>query len=346
MHQIRNLKIHAKLSPRLLKRTIHALLIAAIFLFAKVLSTTPTVAQQEEGSACLYTSSQDDLKEVVLAALQSAKHSILLETFTLKDKEVLHTLRQKGEEGVYVYLVYDRDHNGDLPAFFGSKVFCHPRNVRGLMHRKILVIDESLVLAGSANMTWSSLKKDDNLLVAIKASHLAQALWQQGRSLAEGRPSSPLETRCYPISNQVIEWWSLPEEPRALQRLIELIGQAKTSIYVAMYTWTRQDLANAILDASLRGVQVHVAIDSTAAMGPAKKVVEKFQRAGIPVTISTASHLLHHKLLVIDNAICVTGSTNWTQAAFNKNEEDLLILSPLSAEQSSALSSIWKDLGL
>lgn len=334
-----------KTSAKLIKRTIHALLIAALLLFVKALSTPLCVTCQDEGCAHVYTSTHDDLKEVVLAALQSAKRSILLQTFTLKDKEVLQTLRKKGEDGLYVYVVYDRDHNGDLPTFLGPQVFCHPRTSKGLMHRKILVVDEALVLAGSANMTWSSLKKDDNLLVAIQASHLAQELWQQGRALAEGRPSPPLDIRYYSLQDQNIEWWSLPEEPYALQRLLQLIEEAKASIYIAMYTWTRQDLANAMIDASLRGVQVKVAIDASSAKGPAKAVIEKLKRAGITVIIPTASHLLHHKLLVIDNTTCVTGSTNWTKAAFNRNEEDLFVLSPLTPEQALTLGEIWESLG-
>ncbi|NCO23952.1 MAG: hypothetical protein GW897_02405, partial [bacterium] len=47
---------------------------------------------------------------------------------------------------------------------------------------------------------------------------------------------------------------------------------------------------------------------------------------GIKVRISTNNYIMHHKFAIIDNRLLLTGSYNWTFAANNKNEENLMII--------------------
>jgi phosphatidylserine/phosphatidylglycerophosphate/cardiolipin synthase-like enzyme len=47
---------------------------------------------------------------------------------------------------------------------------------------------------------------------------------------------------------------------------------------------------------------------------------------GIKVRISTNNYIMHNKFAIIDNRVLLNGSYNWTFAANNKNEENLMVI--------------------
>lgn len=49
--------------------------------------------------------------------------------------------------------------------------------------------------------------------------------------------------------------------------------------------------------------------------------------AGIPTYIDDRHAISHNKIMIIDRAIVITGSFNFTKAAEEKNAENLLIIS-------------------
>ncbi len=51
------------------------------------------------------------------------------------------------------------------------------------------------------------------------------------------------------------------------------------------------------------------------------------KNAGIPTYIDDRHAIAHNKIMIIDRAIVITGSFNFTKAAEEKNAENLLIIS-------------------
>jgi len=49
-------------------------------------------------------------------------------------------------------------------------------------------------------------------------------------------------------------------------------------------------------------------------------------KAGIPTKIDSAHDIAHNKIIIIDGAIVITGSFNFTKAAEDKNAENLFII--------------------
>jgi phosphatidylserine/phosphatidylglycerophosphate/cardiolipin synthase-like enzyme len=118
-------------------------------------------------------------------------------------------------------------------------------------------------------------------------------------------------------------YFSLSENPQ--KAIIKNINQAETYINIAMYTFTDQEIALSLANAQKRGVKVRVYLDRSqieSTYSVSRLLVQK----GIKVRISSNNYIMHHKFAIIDNRLLFTGSYNWTFAANNKNEENLMII--------------------
>ena len=107
--------------------------------------------------------------------------------------------------------------------------------------------------------------------------------------------------------------------------LLDLISQAQSTIDVALYSFTDDELATALIDAHNRGVRVRVMMESINVNTRGSEAL-RLAQAGIPVKTDQASGLFHHKFIVIDGSWVVTGSYNWSAAANDKNYENVVIL--------------------
>lgn len=108
------------------------------------------------------------------------------------------------------------------------------------------------------------------------------------------------------------------------QEIIALINEADDHIYFAIYTFTLSNVADALVEAKKRGVDVRGLVDAgQASTSYSKPIMAKLLAAGIPVATEkheTGNGIMHIKALVTENAY-VMGSFNWTSSATNINDE-------------------------
>jgi phosphatidylserine/phosphatidylglycerophosphate/cardiolipin synthase-like enzyme len=107
--------------------------------------------------------------------------------------------------------------------------------------------------------------------------------------------------------------------------LISLINRANRSIYVAVYSFTRDSLAAALISAKERGVEVRVVIERERAYEQGSEY-PRLKSAGVDVRLDGNPNLMHHKFMVIDGYIVVTGSYNWSSAAEDRNDENIVVI--------------------
>jgi len=109
--------------------------------------------------------------------------------------------------------------------------------------------------------------------------------------------------------------------------IISQINKAKKSIDVAMYNLTSREIAKELVNAKERGVKVRVFMDEKAARDNKYAKDKYLSQSGIEVRHYRADKgIMHNKFAVIDNAVLITGSFNWTPTANRENEENLLII--------------------
>ncbi len=278
---------------------------------------------------------QQDLRATLLSAIRQASSSIHLVMFGLSDKAILNALAEKIQDNIPTQIFYDAGGSAKIYKLLrGAQV--HPIQHAGLMHQKILVLDKELIFLGSANMTSASLKMHDNLVIGLKSRAMA-------KFLEEHQPYSSGYFRTM-VGGQELQLWLLPD-PRgaALADLRKKIRSAKNSIRIALFTLTHPGLIDEISAAHRRGIQVTVVIDMHAGSGASAKAVEALRKAGASVFLSRGIQLLHHKFIYIDEKTLVTGSANWTKAAFYKNSDCILAIDNLTKEQQKFMNSLWKQ---
>lgn len=107
--------------------------------------------------------------------------------------------------------------------------------------------------------------------------------------------------------------------------VLKVIGRARESIRIAAYSFTSRPVAEALVAAHRRGVEVQAVLDDSQESG--KYTGATFLvHAGIAVRIDRRHAIMHDKFLVVDGLHVQTGSFNYTRAAANKNAENVLVL--------------------
>jgi cardiolipin synthase A/B len=299
----------------------------ALFIVLIRAALVPTIPSEKNLVVFYSNQKRDDLRLVLKRIFLKAKSTIFIMMYGFNDEELLKTVHQKTKEKVFTTIYHDRSNpiKSDLAK---------PIKAKGLMHRKIVVIDNTISIIGSANMTTSSLVIHDNLSVGFYHPPLAQFL------------QNPTSTQfSFTIDNQEATLWLLPE-PSALPFLEKQLTEAKSSIFIAMFTLTHPSLVQTIIKAHQKGTSITVAIDHYAAKGASKKAVELLQSKGVNVIFSQGLHLLHHKWAYIDQKSLVLGSANWTKAAFTKNQDTLLFLNHLNAKHRKTLNKLCRTIKL
>jgi len=113
-----------------------------------------------------------------------------------------------------------------------------------------------------------------------------------------------------------------------VSKIVPLINQSKNTIDVCVFDWRWypndpgspcQKFNQAIVQAVKRGVKIRAIVNSAS-------VAQTLKNVGVNVKHHLSAHLLHLKMLVIDDKIVITGSHNYTQSAFSANYELSVIL--------------------
>jgi len=295
-----------------------------------VIALTPHMPEKGYPPSLYSNQTRNDLKLTMNRAISMAKKSIFLEMFSLSDDNIINALKKKADAGVNITIVLDKNYARKAMRLLSDHASITVGNCKGLMHKKILIIDNTMVWIGSSNMTTESLRMHDNLLIGVHSPELA-------KTITANTPSHE-----HIVGGQHIEYWSLPTDgSAAVKHLIELIDAAHGRIRIAMFTWTNQDLANAVIAAKRRGIDIAVAIDYTSGHGASSNVITMLKNADIPTTLNQGLGLLHHKFAYIDDTILVNGSANWTKAAFNKNADCFLVLHNLTPNQQKFMNNLW-----
>lgn len=106
-----------------------------------------------------------------------------------------------------------------------------------------------------------------------------------------------------------------------------LAAQATSSIDIALYDFNRASVRDALIAAKARGLAVRLVGDNLDAADPAYSAYyQAVASAGIPVVTDASDSLMHNKFAVFDRSVTWTGSANFSDNAFVRNGENVVVI--------------------
>ncbi len=282
------------------------------------------------------------IEQAIIDLIDNATQTVDFCVYNTSRDFIANALKAAHNRGVCVrVIVDDQAYNS---AFLSSMPFPVMNGNPGspLMHNKFIVIDAGIpqkawVITGSMNLTYNNMFTDYNNVLFIQDQALAQAyttefeeMWGssgpqpdygQARYGADKTDNTPHQ---FDIGGMSVSCYFSPSDHTA-NRIIAALQAAQHDIQVAMWTFTYDELGDALVDAYHQGIDVRAIIDQG-------NEYDYLVGQGLNVTDHPPSPMIHHKYAIVDTqtpsdaTAVITGSHNWTWSADNINDENTLIL--------------------
>ncbi len=295
-------------------------------------------------AADITTAPTTEMYAALLEQVRTAKHSIRAALYGVDGvPELIDELRAAIARGVDVKIVVDQNGDGSftyreteqLLTEFGPSVVRVERNDQAaIMHNKFWVFDGERVWTGSANINDSAIRKGYNneISVLFASRNLATVFTAEHAQMWAGTfhtaKASRTPTRLPTTANGVdLACFFSPQHDALRDGIIPAINDAKKSIRLSLFHMSDVEVANALIDAKLRGVEVELILDSTGGENIyTKSNVQRLRDAGITVKVECWGGKQHMKGGSIDGNVSIVGSLNWTSSGVRKNDENCLII--------------------
>ena len=118
-----------------------------------------------------YFSPDDGVLSALVPVLDSAQDSIYFLTYSFTANQLGEIVRQKAEAGLTVAGVMDEEQvksneGTEFDPFRQANLDVRLDGIEGLMHHKVFIVDEKIVILGSYNFSQSAeLRNDENLII-------------------------------------------------------------------------------------------------------------------------------------------------------------------------------------
>ena len=278
---------------------------------------------------------QGGIDEALAKAIDQARLSVDIAVYDLNLWSTRDALLAAHRRGVTVRMVTESDNmdEQEVQELKEAGIEVLGDRQEGLMHDKFVVIDRTEVWTGSLNFTTGGGYLDNNNLIRLRSTKLAEYYTHEfeqmfvsghfGTLKSPGTPNPLVTVNGSPIS-QITVYFS-PEDG-TLEHILAVVNAADESIYFMSYSFTSDDLAQALIERAAAGVTVAGVFDKDQYHSNTGTEFDTLQAAGLDVRLDGNPRLMHHKVMIIDQQIVITGSYNFSNNAEHINDENTLII--------------------
>ena len=200
---------------------------------------------------------------------------------------------------------------------------------KSIMHNKFFIFDNEKVWLGSANVSETDLSGfNANNIIFIKSKDLAKIYENEFEKMYSGnfhtkKKSDGVST--INIDNTSITIAFSPQDKIITNLLIPIINNSKKSIYIETFIFTHKALAQSLINAHKRGVDIKIIADATNASS-SHAMVKLLRQNGIKVKVENYAGKMHMKTIIADNDYFIAGSMNLSNSGENYNDENIMII--------------------
>lgn len=276
-----------------------------------------------------------DIANALVGYIDATKETLDVCAFELDNKLITDALVRAAKRNVRVRLVTETDYlqeSGIVALKAAGVPVVDDRRTGALMHNKFMVLDNKAVWTGSMNFTENCAYRNNNNGIIIDDATLAKNYATKFAWFFEQRKFGGLPNRGDAIPNPVIRlrdgtqienYFSAHDRPA--NHVIAALGLAKRSIHFMAFSFTHDGIARAMLSRAANGVEVSGIFEKTqVAAGSSQYTTLK--NARLPVFLDGNPRNMHHKVIIIDDEIVITGSFNFSKSADESNDENVLII--------------------
>ena len=296
------------------------------------------------------------IPENLIERINNAKQVIHIAAFEFNLTPVAEALIAAHERGVDVRWVTDDEHGIDSDEEDGHGQFAMLKDAgiqvkddqRGaLMHNKFIIFDNQTVWTGSTNLTVNGNFHNNNNVIVIQSTRLAAIYELEFDELWAGEfgPRSPstVERQSLTINGTPIQVLFAPED-KVMEKLVPIIEEAQHNIRFMAFSFTYVDLGEAVMARAEAGVDVK-GIFETRGSQTEYSELPAMHCAGLAVRQDGNPQTFHHKVIIIDDEIVITGSLNFSNNADSSNDENVIILanSDIAAQYLAEFDRRWAE---
>jgi HKD family nuclease len=306
--------------------------------------------QRANGAEKLCDTSYQDCRQILWSLIKAETVRIDVAFWFMTDSSYVILLQAKQQAGVPVRILMDSEANAPHPgnaqmlaALQAAGIPMRERKANGILHWKFMLfagqnvvefsganygaeffpyipyvnyIDEVIYFSDDPNVVNSfKTKYDDSWTDTAAFKDYANIT----ASLARAYPTYPIdpELNFLPTSNSSQSYGN---------RLMALMSKEVTKIDVNMFRITNAAVTDTTINTFRRGVPVRLITDKTEYRNTSRVWdaynVDRMFMAGIPIKIPIHQGINHEKaVLLYGQALTVFGSSNWTSASFNLQQE-------------------------
>jgi len=131
------------------------------------------------------------------------------------------------------------------------------------------------------------------------------------------------------------------------QAIINQINQTERLLKICVFTISDDQISDSILNAHRRGVDIRILTDNDKAFDLGSDI-NKFFKEGLVVKIDNTANHMHHKFMVSDDHVLLTGSYNWTNSAARYNQENVIVTTEAALIKSflNEFEKLWTGMEL
>ena len=265
------------------------------------------------------------------AAMDAAAESIDVAAQEIDLWSIRDALIRAHERGLKVRVVTESEYvsNPEMQALALAGIPLRGDERQPLMHNKFVVIDGQEVWTGSMNLTVNGAYRNNNNLLRIESATLAQHYTEEFEEMFIEDRFGPLSWPDVPqntieVGGTQIEVLFSPDM-RVGDRIVALLQGAEKSIHVMAFNLTLDPIADTILRRAGEGVEVQGLFDADQSQNQGSDVA-RFEEFGLDIMFDGNPSKMHHKVIIVDGSIVITGSYNFSRNAEEKNDENVLII--------------------
>lgn len=279
------------------------------------------------------------LDEILAADIAQAQSSVDVAAYEFDLENVAEALLAAYERGVQVRMVTDTD-NIDERAVrqldrAGIPVVGDDRGA--IMHNKFVVIDGNVVWTGSWNLTENGTYRNNNNAMRIVSPALAENYTTEFKEMFVDHAFGPKSPSNTPHSQLTVtrsdtgetiqmETYFAPED-KVTDKILELIKGAQESIRFLAFSFTDDQIGQAVKKQSKAGLTVQGVFESRGSDTEYSEYgMMRRTRPPLDVLPDDNPYVMHHKVFILDSETVILGSFNFSQNANESNDENILIV--------------------